>query len=159
MRCGRLNRRGMDVLPGKVVLIHMSFCLRSSKEVRGFSAGKLFPCLRPLPVGAVILMAAGTVSAQTPAPVAFETNYNNSVSVTALFLVPSLFFTGPGFFTNQAFRLGFSGFAGSNCVLQATTNFVTGTPLSMNLAPSNLFNLFDLNATHFRYRFYRVPGQ
>lgn len=102
----------------------------------------------------ITLSSNATVTAS-----AFETNFNNSVSVSALFLVPSLFFTGPGFFTNQVFQLGFSGFAGSNYVLQATTNFITWTPLSTNQAPSNLFYLFDPNATNFRYRFYRVLGQ
>ena len=82
------------------------------------------------------------------------------MAASALFLVqPYIFFTGPGFFTNQVFQLGFSGFAGSNYVLQATTNFVDWTPFSTNLAPSNQFILFDPNATNFRYRFYRVLGQ
>ncbi len=91
---------------------------------------------------------------------AFETNFINSVAANALFLVqPYIFFTGPGLFTNQEFQLGFSGFAGSNYVLQATTNFVDWTPLSTNQAPSNQFILFDPDATNFRYRFYRVLGQ
>ncbi|MFZ0826159.1 MAG: chitobiase/beta-hexosaminidase C-terminal domain-containing protein [Verrucomicrobiia bacterium] len=90
---------------------------------------------------------------------AFETNYNNSVSASALFLVQPIFFTGPGLFTNQMFQLGFSGMAGSNYVLLATTNFVNWTPISTNLAPANLFNLIDPYATNFRYRFYRVLGQ
>ena len=91
---------------------------------------------------------------------AFETNYNNSVSASALFLLqPYFFFTGPGSFSNQVFQLGFSGFTGSNYVLQATTNFVIWTPISTNLAPASLFNLFDPYATNFRYRFYRVLGQ
>ena len=90
---------------------------------------------------------------------AFETNYNNSVAASALFLVQPLLFTGPGFFTNQIFQVGFSGVAGSNYVLQATTNFVDWTPLSTNLAASNVFNLFDPYATNFPYRFYRVLGQ
>ena len=91
---------------------------------------------------------------------AFRTNFNNSVAVNVLFVVePYNFFTGPGFFTNQVFQLGFSGLAGSNYVLLATTNFVSWTPLSTNLAASNLFNLFDPYATNFPYRFYRVRGQ
>jgi len=90
---------------------------------------------------------------------AFETNYNNSVAASALFLVQPIFFTGPGLFTNQVFQLGFSGVAGSNYVLLATTNFVDWTPLSTNLAATNLFNLFDPNASNFPYRFYRVLGQ
>ncbi|MGO9477741.1 MAG: chitobiase/beta-hexosaminidase C-terminal domain-containing protein [Limisphaerales bacterium] len=104
---------------------------------------------------AFILTTNATVTAN-----AFETNYNNSVAASALFVVePYNFFTGPGFFTNQVFQLGFSGLAGSNYVLQATTNFVDWTSLSTNLALSNPFNLFDPYATNFRYRFYRVLGQ
>jgi hypothetical protein len=91
---------------------------------------------------------------------AFETNFNNSVAASALFMVQSsIYFTGPGVFTNQIFQLEFSGFTGSNYVLEATTNFVNWVPLSTNLASTNLFNLDDPNATNFPYRFYRVLQQ
>ena len=51
------------------------------------------------------------------------------------------------------------GVIGSNYVLQATTNFTTWTPISTNTAITNQFNLFDLKATNFPFRFYRVLQQ
>jgi hypothetical protein len=91
---------------------------------------------------------------------AFETGYNNSVAAQALFIVaPPIFFTSAGFSTNGQFQLGFSGVTSNYYVLQATTNFINWVPLGTNLAPTNLFNLFDSQATNFPYRFYRVMQQ
>ena len=89
---------------------------------------------------------------------AFEANYNNSVAVSAFFQVNPLHFTSQSF-TNKWFQIGFYGAIGSNYVLQATTNFSTWTPISTNLAVTNFFNLFDVNATNYPYRFYRVQAQ
>ncbi|HEY4414892.1 MAG TPA: chitobiase/beta-hexosaminidase C-terminal domain-containing protein [Verrucomicrobiae bacterium] len=88
----------------------------------------------------------------------FAANYNDSVAATALFQVEPLHFTSAGF-SHDIFRLGFMGVAGSNYVLQATTNFSTWTPVSTNLATNNLFILFDANATNYPYRFYRIERQ
>jgi hypothetical protein len=90
---------------------------------------------------------------------AAETNFDNSIAVSALFLVQPLYFTSVGFLTNQQFQLGFAGVTGSNYVLQATTNLTTWTPISTNNAATNLFNLFDPKATNFPHRFYRVLQQ
>ncbi|MEJ0088583.1 MAG: chitobiase/beta-hexosaminidase C-terminal domain-containing protein [Limisphaerales bacterium] len=87
---------------------------------------------------------------------AFETNFNNSVAVNALFFIQPLFFTSAMFNTNSAFQLGFAGSSGGNYVLQASTNLTDWTPLSTNLATTNFFNLFDNDATNFPKRFYRV---
>ncbi len=89
---------------------------------------------------------------------AFETNYNNSVALSALFLVEPLHFTSQGF-TNNIFELGFAGQTGSNYVLQASTNLINWMPISTNLAVTNLFNLFDINAANYPNRFYRVLRQ
>jgi len=89
---------------------------------------------------------------------AFAPGYNNSVAVSALFLVQPVAFTSQGF-TNQIFQLGFTGIPGSNYVLQATTNLVTWTSLATTTAVSNQFNLYDLQATNFPRRFYRVLQQ
>ena len=97
------------------------------------------------------LMSNVTVSA-----FAVETNFNNSIAVNALFLVQPLYFTSAGFLTNQQFQLGLMGVAGSNYVLQASTNLSTWTPLSTNTALTNFFNLVDPKATNFPQRFYRV---
>ncbi len=90
---------------------------------------------------------------------AFATGYDNSVAVNALFLVQPLAFTSEGFLANQQFQMSFAGVAGSNYVLQATTNFLTWTPISTNTAVTNLFNLIDPGATNYPYRFYRVVQQ
>jgi hypothetical protein len=90
---------------------------------------------------------------------AFETNFNNSVATSALFIVQPLLFTSATFTTSNTFQLGFFGTPGSNYVLQASTNLLNWTPLSTNVAPTNMFNLYDLGATNFPYRFYRVLQQ
>jgi hypothetical protein len=90
---------------------------------------------------------------------AFEAGYDNSVSAGALFLIQPLDFTSAGFGANQQFQMGFAGLAGSNYVLQATTNFATWTPISTNIALTNIFNLVDSSATNYPYRFYRVRQQ
>ena len=86
---------------------------------------------------------------------AFKTNFNTSVAASAVFLVQPLRFTSAAF-TNDLFQLGFAGTTGSNYVLQASTNLVNWTPLSTNLATTNLFNLIDPRASNFPARFYRV---
>ncbi len=99
------------------------------------------------------LLNNATVSAST-----FATGYMNSVATSAQFLVEPLHFTSEGF-TNNVFQLSFAGTAGSNYVLQASTNLSNWTPVSTNQAVTNLFNLFDVKATNYPYRFYRVLRQ
>ena len=76
--------------------------------------------------GTFNLFSNATLSAN-----AFETNFNNSVAASALFLVQPPYFTSAAFATNS-FQLGFFGKTGSNYVLQATTNFSIWTPISTN---------------------------
>jgi autotransporter-associated beta strand protein len=101
--------------------------------------------------GAFTLKNNATVSAS-----AFESGYDNSVAASVLFLVQPLNFTSEGFLANQQFQMEFTGVTGSNYVLQATTNFLTWTPISTNTAVTNLLNLVDPGATNYPYRFYRV---
>jgi hypothetical protein len=89
----------------------------------------------------------------------FETNFNNSIAAGALFDIQPFSFTSMGFTAGHVFVLELSGAAGSNYVLQATTNFINWTPLVTNLAASNIFNLQDPGASNFPYRFYRVIQQ
>jgi len=90
---------------------------------------------------------------------AFESNFDNSIAASALFIFQPLYFTTFGFTTNNSFQAGFLGAAGSNYVRQATTNFINWTPLTTNLGTTNQLNLVDPNATNFPYRFYRVLQQ
>ena len=88
---------------------------------------------------------------------AFETNFNNSVAASALFIVePGIIFTSTGFSPTGAFQLGFAGVPGGDYVLQATTDLSDWTSIATNQATNDLFELFDPNATNFPYRFYRV---
>ncbi len=104
--------------------------------------------------GAFKLTNNATISAN-----AFETNFNNSVAVNALFFIQPMYFTSAMFNTNSVFQLGFAGSSGSNYVLQASTNLTDWTSLNTTLATTNFFNLFDTGATNFPYRFYRVIQQ
>jgi uncharacterized repeat protein (TIGR03806 family) len=96
---------------------------------------------------------AVTVSAN-----AWETGYTNSVAASALFVVQPLYFASQGY-TNHVFKLQFVGAAGSNYVLEATTNFTTWVPLATNTAVSNVFILSDTSASNYPMRFYRVIQQ
>ena len=108
------------------------------------------------------MLYAGTFNVLTNRTVsasAYETNYNNSVAVSAVFAVQPLYFSAAGFLTNQQFQLVFVGVTGSNYVLQASTNLLVWVPLSTNTAVTNVFNLLDPAATNFPQRFYRVQQQ
>jgi mono/diheme cytochrome c family protein len=94
--------------------------------------------------------SAATVS------VAIETNFNNSVAASALFTVLPMYFPTPGLYSNGVYQMEFAGVPGSNYVLEATTNFVTWTPLLTNQASNTLFYIVDTNASSFKDRFYRV---
>ena len=95
----------------------------------------------------------------TVAASAFETNFDNSVAASALFLVQPLHFTSSAFIGNGQFQLGFAGMINSNYVLQATTNLINWTPISTNTAVTSPINLSDPKATNYPYRFYRVQQQ
>jgi hypothetical protein len=97
------------------------------------------------------LYSNATVSAN-----AMEAGYFPSVAAQAQLLVQPLYFPSAGYFTNQQFQLVFSGVAGSNYVLQATTNFLNWTPVSTSAAPATIFNLTDPQATNYPFRFYRM---
>ncbi|MEY2466202.1 MAG: hypothetical protein QOD03_723, partial [Verrucomicrobiota bacterium] len=102
----------------------------------------------------------GLTSNTTITVKAFESGYNSSVAVNAIYIIrPQIFFTGSGSFTNQQFVLSLSGLAGKTYVLQATTNLVDWTSISTNVAGSDLFNLTDSDAAGMPYRFYRAVEQ
>jgi hypothetical protein len=104
--------------------------------------------------GAFNLFGNATVSAS-----AFETNFNNSVAVSALFLVQPPYFTSARFLPNNQFQIGFYGNTGSNYVLEATTNLSNWAPISTNTAVTTPFNIIDPGASNFPYRYYRVFQQ
>ena len=90
---------------------------------------------------------------------AFEDGHDNSIATGALFFVQPLSFTSAGFTGDNVFQMGFLGTPGTNYVLEASTNLLDWTPISTNMAETNLFNLLDPDASNFQNRFYRVRQQ
>jgi len=86
---------------------------------------------------------------------AFETNYINSLSASALFLVPPAQFFSENI-SNGMFQMQFLGSPGSNYVLQVSTNLVDWTPMVTNLATTNDIIFIDPQSSNFPARFYRV---
>lgn len=101
--------------------------------------------------GPFTLAGNATVSAN-----AFESNYNNSVAATAVFVVTPLYFASNSFTSGGQFQLNFIGAPGSNYVLQASTNLTTWVPIATNTVTSNPLILLDPLATNYPHRFYRV---
>ncbi|MBW8865631.1 MAG: chitobiase/beta-hexosaminidase C-terminal domain-containing protein, partial [Verrucomicrobia bacterium] len=105
--------------------------------------------------GQFTLASNATVTAN-----AFETGSNNSVAVSATYVIrPPVVFTAAGYFTNQTFTLPLSGLAGKSYVLQASTNLVNWVSIGTNVAGSSQFQMTDTNAPNVPYQFYRVLEQ
>ena len=90
---------------------------------------------------------------------AFATGYNNSVTVSALFIIQPMQFTSVSFATNGQFQLNFLGVPGQTYVLQGSTNLLNWIPINTNLAVTNLFQLTDPGADNFPRRCYRALQQ
>ena len=103
--------------------------------------------------GAFNLTSNATVSAN-----AFETNYVNSVAASALFFVQPVRFLSE-YFTNGIFQLQFIGVAGSNYVLQTSTDLVNWTPMATNPATTNGIIFMDSKSSNYPTRFYRAIQQ
>jgi len=102
--------------------------------------------------GPIVLTSSATVSAN-----AFEPGYINSVVTSGVFtILPPIFFTWPGTFTNQVFQLQLSATPNQAYVLQASTDLQTWVSLTTNIPPATPFYLTDPNATNFMRRFYRI---
>jgi hypothetical protein len=90
---------------------------------------------------------------------AYDPNFDNSVPASALFSVYPLSFLAAGVLPGGGFQMAFTGAAGSNYVLLASTNLINWTPLMTNPATTNVFDFTDAGATNFPDRFYRVQQQ
>ena len=103
--------------------------------------------------GAFNLTSNITVSAA-----AFETNYFNSITVSAQFIVTPVQFLSENF-SNGVFQMQFVGSIGSNYVLQVSSNLVIWTPLITNPATTNMLNFVDPKSSNYPARFYRAMQQ
>ncbi len=90
---------------------------------------------------------------------AFEANYNTGAANSALFLVQPLYFAGLSFLSNGEVQLGVIGAAGSNYVLQSSTNLIDWATVGTNTAQSNSFYMVAPVTTNFPAHFYRVIQQ
>jgi regulation of enolase protein 1 (concanavalin A-like superfamily) len=103
--------------------------------------------------GAFKLNSNATVAAR-----AYEPGYDNSIAASALFLVQPVLFTSVGF-SNGMFQMQFLGSAGSNYVLQVSTNLYNWTPLVTNAATTNVLFFIDPRSSNYPSRFYRALQQ
>jgi uncharacterized repeat protein (TIGR03806 family) len=88
---------------------------------------------------------------------AWETGFIDSVVGTAQFtIIPGIYFTSPGGFTNGMFQMAFAAPVGSNYVLQVSTDLMLWTPISTNTPANSPFVLTDPAAPGASERFYRV---
>jgi hypothetical protein len=86
---------------------------------------------------------------------------NNAVLVVLSLSVPdpaSIVTSGCGK-TNNGFRLQLHKAAQSNCVIEATTDFVHWAPIATNTSGSTNFSYLDSAATNLLTRYYRVRYQ
>ncbi|HUD49296.1 MAG TPA: PA14 domain-containing protein [Candidatus Baltobacteraceae bacterium] len=111
------------------------------------------PTTNSLPyTGPFTLTNSATVNAN-----AWEPGYIESVVDAAQFtILPGIFFLSAGGFTNGSFQMSFAGPAGSNYVLQVSTNLIEWTSISTNTPATSPFVLSDPNAPGDSSRFYRV---
>ena len=102
--------------------------------------------------GPFLLTNSATVSAN-----AWAAGYVNSVVGTAQYTIaPGVFFLSPGGFTNGVFQMALAGPAGSNYVLQVSTNLTQWISINTNTPATTPFVLSDPNTNTALSRYYRV---
>jgi uncharacterized repeat protein (TIGR03806 family) len=101
--------------------------------------------------GPILLTNSATVSINAWAP-----GYVNSVVGAAQYtILPGIYFTSPGGFTNGMFQMSFTGPVGSNYVLQVSADLLQWTSISTNTPATAPFVLSDPSGPG-AARFYRV---
>jgi hypothetical protein len=71
-------------------------------------------------------------------------------------ILPNVYFSGAGGFTNGTFQMSLLGPVGSNYVLQVSTNLLQWSALSTTTTTNSSFILTDSNTPSATARFYRV---
>jgi hypothetical protein len=113
--------------------------------------GSLLTTNSTLYTGPILVTNSATVNINAWAP-----GYTNSVVGAATYaILPGLYFTSSGGFTNGMFQMSFAGSIGSSYVLHVSTNLVQWTSISTNTPVSSSFVLSNPRAPDIA-RFYRV---
>ncbi len=87
---------------------------------------------------------------------AWEPGYIDSVAVSAQFtILPGIYFSSPGGFTNGIFQMSLTGPVGSNYVLQVSSNLLQWISIGTNTPAASPFVLSDPSVSR-AARFYRV---
>ena len=101
--------------------------------------------------GPILVSNSATVTVNAWAP-----GYASSVAGAAQYtILPGIYFTSSGGFTNGIFQMSFAGPVGSNYVLQVSTNLLQWTSISTNTPGTSPFVLSDPSVSG-SIRFYRV---
>ena len=103
------------------------------------------PNFQPAQQGTYFVVVSNRVGAVTSAPAYLALNLPLRAGQTLL--------------TNGLFQFQFIGSAGSNYVIQTSTDLTTWIPLFTNTATNGYISVTDSNAAHLPGRFYRTEGQ
>jgi hypothetical protein len=113
-------------------------------------AGNVTSTIIPKIVGGMTYYIAAT----TYNAAGIESAYSTEVSYTAPMVAPAL--SGPALQSANQFSFSVANVAGSQCVVEASTNLIDWIPVQTNISP---FTFVDSNAANFQQRYYRTVNQ
>lgn len=113
------------------------------------NAGNATSSIIPQIVGGMTYYIAAT----TYNAAGVESTFSTEVSYTAPMVAPTL--SSPSVQSAKQFSFSVANVAGSQCVVEASTNLIDWVPVQTNTSP---FTFVDSNAGNFRQRYYRTVG-